>query len=55
MNLKNIKQNQSLIGIFNVHENLDKLKNLSNIISSLILFVIFPIIHFSWGLGLQEF
>ena len=28
-----------------------KLKNLSNIISSLILFVIFPIIHFSWGLG----
>jgi len=28
--LKNIKQNQSLIGVFNVHENLDKLKNLSN-------------------------
>ena len=27
------------------------LRNLSDIISSLILFVIFPIIHFSWGLG----
>ena len=28
-----------------------RLRNLFNIISSLILFAVFPIIHFSWGLG----
>ena len=28
--LKNLKQNQSLIGVFNAHENMNKLKNLSN-------------------------
>ena len=27
--LKNLKQNQTLIGVFNVHENISKLKNLS--------------------------
>jgi len=28
--LKNLRENQSLIGVFNVHENIDKLKNLSD-------------------------
>ena len=27
--LKNLRENQSLVGVFNVHENIDKLKNLS--------------------------